>query len=79
MRETDDPESFKEVLLEFLQANEQERIRETCEAIRQMYEVELIDVINDVFEGQDQLSEAFEAACKSRNALKRRSKVRPRK
>ena len=66
MKETDDPDVFEEKLLEFLQINEAEEIREVCEAIRQMYDIDLIDVINDVIHDEER-SEPFTAAGKNHN------------
>ena len=59
MRETEDPNGFKEALLQLFETNEHEEIRETCEAIRQMYQVDLIDVVADILEKD---SEPYKAA-----------------
>ena len=61
MRETEDTNGFKEALLQLFETNEHEEIRETCEAIRQMYQVDLIDVVADILEKD---SEPYKAACK---------------
>lgn len=62
MGETEDGDHFKDALLQFLEINEHEEIRETCEAIRQMYQVDLIDVIDQVFEDEQDKGEPFKAA-----------------
>ena len=50
MRETEDKESFKDIFLDFLTEQDCETFREVVEAIRQMYGVELYDVIEQIFE-----------------------------
>ena len=59
MRGTEDPD-FKQALLQVFKISEPAEIRETCEAIRQMYQADLIDVIADTV---DQ-SEPYKAASK---------------
>lgn len=60
MRGTEDPD-FKQALLEVFKISEPAEIRETCEAIRQMYQADLIDVIADTVD-QDRQSEPYKAA-----------------
>ena len=62
MRETQHPVEFKAALLDFLEINDCQEIRETCEAIRQMYQAELIDILEEVLE--DEEAEPFKAAGK---------------
>ena len=65
MSATEDPNAFKNVLCSLIYESENttSKIREVCEAIRQMYHINLIDVIDEVLtdeEGQ----EAYKAASK---------------
>ena len=62
MRGTEDPD-FKQALLEVFKISEPAEIRETCEAIRQMYQADLIDVIADT-DDQDRQLEPYKAASK---------------
>ena len=62
MRGTEDPD-FKQALLQVFKISEPAEIRETCEAIRQMYQADLIDVIADTVD-QDRQSEPYKAASK---------------
>ena len=62
MRGTEDPD-FKLALLQVFKISEPAEIRETCEAIRQMYQADLIDVIADTVD-QDRQSEPYKAASK---------------
>ena len=62
MRGTKDPD-FKLALLQVFKISEPVEIRETCEAIRQMYQADLIDVIADTVD-QDRQSEPYKAASK---------------
>ena len=62
MRGTEDPD-FKQALLQVFKISEPAEIRETCEAIRQMYQADLIDVIADTVY-QDRQSEPYKAASK---------------
>ena len=62
MRGTKDPD-FKLALLQVFKISEPVEIRETCEAIRQMYQADLIDVIADTVD-QDRQSVPYKAASK---------------
>ena len=62
MRGTENPD-FKQALLQVFKISEPAEIRETCEAIRQMYQADLIDVIADTVD-QDRQSEPYKAASK---------------
>ena len=59
---TEDPD-FKQALLQVFKISDPAEIRETCEAIRQMYQADLIDVVADTVD-QDRQSEPYKAASK---------------
>lgn len=63
MRDADSTQDFKEGLIKMIKYETHSTIREVCEAISQMYDVELIDVIEDVLEERDQ--DPFKAASKN--------------
>jgi hypothetical protein len=60
-----DPKEFKKILLRIIEFESHLQIREVCEAIRQMYEAELIDVIDEVLDEP----EPFNAASTKINKL----------
>ena len=65
MANTDDTNAFRNVLCSLIfDAECNYKGREVCEAIRQMYEVNLIDVIDEVLT-DDEGQEAYKAASKS--------------
>ena len=59
MKTAEDPKAFQKAVLETIAEESFVGIREICEAVRQMYQVELIDVVDDIFGPDDQ---AFKAA-----------------
>ena len=60
IEDADNPKDFKKTLLKIIKSASHEEIREICEALRQMYEIELIDVIDEVCPIEQQ--EPFKAA-----------------
>ncbi len=67
MRRVQDSKDFKEQLIKLIESEHSNQIREVCEAIRQMYDVELIDVIDEVLDGDD--AEPYSAASKQAGCL----------
>ena len=67
MANTKDSNAFRNVLCSLIfDAECNYKTREVCEAIRQMYEVNLIDVIDEVLT-DDEGQEAYKAASNSLN------------
>ena len=62
MKTAEDPKSFQKALLETIAEESANGIREICEAVRQMYQVELIDVIDDTLPEDEAFKSAI-AAC----------------
>ena len=63
MKTAEDPKAFQKTLLETIAEESVVGIREICEAVRQMYQVELIDVVDEIFGPDDQAFKAALAAC----------------
>ena len=63
MKTAEDPKAFQKTLLETIAEESVVGIREICEAVRQMYQVELIDVVDEIFGPDDQAFKAAIAAC----------------
>ena len=63
MKTAEDPKAFQKTLLETIAEESVVGIREICEAVRQMYQVELIDVVDEILGPDDQAFKAAVAAC----------------